>query len=107
MEQRRAKGETEAKWRERVNEWRASGKTAVEFVQGRSYAGSTLQYWSSRLDKPSAPPGFVQLVGRSERVERGVSEFVVEVGGARVRVRPGFDAALLCQVVRALGGGAP
>jgi hypothetical protein len=32
-------------------------------------------------------------------------DIVVEVGGARVRVTPGFDGALLAEVVRALSLG--
>ena len=51
-----------------------------------------------------AAPRFVQLlVATSPRS----SVLVVEVGGARIRVEPGFDAEHLRAVVAALAGGAP
>jgi hypothetical protein len=40
---------TEAKWAERVWEWRRSGKTAEAFAEGREFEASTLGYWASRL----------------------------------------------------------
>ena len=43
--------ETEAKWSERVREWRAGGKSAEEFAEGRGFKGSTLRYWASSLRK--------------------------------------------------------
>lgn len=41
--------ETEAKWSERVGQWRESGKSGEEFAQGRGFEASTLRYWASRL----------------------------------------------------------
>jgi hypothetical protein len=92
---------TEQAWRERVQAWRASGQTAVQFVEGRGFAAATLKWWSSRLG-PSDHPAFVQLVAKPP-TPRPAPELVVEVGGARVRVAAGFDPALLADVVRALG----
>jgi len=95
---------TEARWRERVRAWRASGQTAIDFARDRGFAPGTLHYWSSRLG-PDAPPTFVRLVPKTGHAPVA-ADLVVEVGSARVRVTSGFDAALLAQVVRALGGGA-
>lgn len=94
---------TEARWRERVRAWRASGQTAMEFARGRDFAVGTLRYWSCRLGREHAPT-FVRLVPKASSAPVA-ADLVIEVGGARVRVRPGFDPALLAQVVRALGGG--
>ncbi len=88
---------------ERVRAWRASGQDAGTFAADMGYAASTLRWWSSQ-------------VGRDERVRMvpvvtrpsswiGAPEVVVEIGAARVRVTSGFDAALLSEVVRALGSG--
>jgi hypothetical protein len=41
--------ETEAKWSERVKEWKASGQTAKGFAQGRDFKPATLTYWACRL----------------------------------------------------------
>lgn len=93
---------TEAVWRERVRAWRASGKTAEQFTWRRDYAASTLRRWSSKLGWMEAP-AFVRVVPRTPEVTE-VSEIVIEIGAARVRVTPGFDATLLADVVRTLGG---
>jgi hypothetical protein len=102
--------ETQTKWTERVREWKASGRTAKEFAEGREFKASTLVYWASCLRRGSGdtaqprkrPAGRIRMV----RVVAGgprPDAIVVAVGGARVTVRPGFDPALLKQVVRALG----
>ncbi|WP_438032768.1 IS66 family insertion sequence element accessory protein TnpA [Sorangium sp. So ce204] len=96
---------TEVMWSERVRAWRESGETAEEFARSRGFAASTLHGWSSRLSR-AEPPRFLRLVPKAPAVTSSASELVVEVGGARVRVAAGFDAALLADVVRALGGGA-
>src|ERR1700733_1508689 len=38
--------ETEAKWSERVREWKASGQTAREFAASRDFKPTTLVYWA-------------------------------------------------------------
>ncbi|WP_437912419.1 IS66 family insertion sequence element accessory protein TnpA [Sorangium sp. So ce302] len=96
---------TEVMWSERVRAWRERGETAEAFARSRGFAASTLHGWSSRLSRTERPR-FLRLVPKAPAVTSSASELVVEVGGARVRVAAGFDAALLADVVRALGGGA-
>lgn len=101
--------ETEAKWSERVREWRACGMSAEEFAEGRGFKGSTLRFWASSLRKlESEPRAGAHAHVRLLRVVRKVSaesSIEVAIGGTRIVVRPGFDAGLLKQVVEALGGG--
>lgn len=113
------KAETEAVWAERVEEWRGSGKTAPEFAADKPYASSTLQWAASRLRR-SGGVGRKRRVARASRSraagieltevvrrpERGVvaGDMMLEVAGARIAVRRGFDAALLRDVVQALRG---
>ncbi len=105
---------TQTKWSERVQAWRASGKTAREYASAFEFEfqASTLRYWASRLKTESAekPAVIARVVRRQSRalvVERGdagvQSEVEVTVGGARILVRRGFDAELLRQVAAALG----
>jgi hypothetical protein len=94
----------EAMWRERVRQWRESGKTMREFVRGQEFAAATLRYWSSRLERSQAPQ-FVRVVPKTT-VTTAAPGLVVEVGSARVRVASDFDPALLAQVVRTLAGDA-
>lgn len=101
--------ETETKWSLRVQEWRASGKTAEEYAEGQGFEPSTLRYWSSKLRSGKGAPVTDRVPRvRMARVAPAVSPsedtLVVVVGSARVAVRAGFDVALLRAVVAALGG---
>jgi hypothetical protein len=99
--------ETETKWSERVREWKASGKTAKQFVEGRDFKASTLVYWASCLRRgASARPARREPRVRMARVVAAApsDSIVIAVGAARVAVRAGFDHALLRQVIKALGG---
>ncbi len=41
--------ETEAKWSERIQQWKESGKKAAEFAVGQPYKASTLVWWATEL----------------------------------------------------------
>lgn len=126
--------ETEAKWTERVEQWRASEKSAEEYAQGRGFEASTLRYWASRLKTkpPQGPMPPASSVATAEpkhrdgvrvvRIRRSKASVPVAaaishaadvanaavwiaIGAARIEVRPGFDRRLLLDVVDALGGG--
>jgi hypothetical protein len=102
--------ETETKWSERVQEWKASGKTATQFVEGRDFKASTLVYWASCLRRGAGASARRERRKPSVRMARVTAvpprpddAIVIAVGTARVAVRTGFDHALLRQVVKALG----
>lgn len=101
---------TQAKWQERVQAWRASGKTAEEYASSLDFEPSTLRYWSSRLKTESAAkPTMARVVRTRGRGKAGGqlpsdgAQVEIAIGGARIIVRRGFDAELLSQVARALG----
>lgn len=99
---------TETKWSERVREWKASGKTAKQFVEGRDFKASTLVYWASCLRHGNGAAGRQRReprvrMARVVAAPRADDAIVIAVGAARVAVRAGFDRALLRQVVEALG----
>jgi hypothetical protein len=107
--------ETEAKWSERVKEWKASGKTLEEFAEGRGFKGSTLRFWACILRRgapserrsSSVPASSSRKISIARVVTTSVAEvstMEIAVGPARVLVRAGFDHTLLRQVVEALGG---
>ena len=52
--------ETEAKWVERIREWRASGLSAEEFAASRGYKASTLCWAASK--RISGNPKFQVIV---------------------------------------------
>lgn len=93
-------------WARRVAEWRASGKTSAAFAAGQPFTGSGLRHWAHRLSKEPRPPRRLRVV-RVERRPRAAeraapsadASLVVELGPARVVVRPGFDRTLLAAVL--------
>ena len=96
-----------AEWVQRVRAWRSSGQSAELFAEGKGYAPGTLKWWSYRLGAEAEAPRFLQVVrGEPKAPARPAVEveLLVEVGPARMRLGRGFDAALLREVVAALGG---
>ena len=114
--------ETQRRWAERIAEWKASGQSLHEFAEGKPYRAKTLSWWGSELRRRglldrAAPKGrhgparlekmptiaVARVVARRSGAEASpATGVVVEVGGARVIVEPGFDAKVLGGVVRAL-----
>lgn len=107
----------QAVWAERVRAWQESGKTLEEFSAGQPYKPLTLRWWASELrrrDRAGSGRGRKPRAATSIKLARVVRRaapqpetrpLAVEVSGARIMVERGFDAALLFDVVRALGGG--
>jgi hypothetical protein len=100
---------TQAKWVERVREWKASGRSAPDFAAGKGFAAATLTWWSSRIrtigrDAASTTLGSQVRMARVVRGARPSSALTLRVSGAVIEVRTGFDRALLREVVDALGG---
>lgn len=95
-------------WQKRVAQWKRSGLTAEDFAAQQGLNPGTLRWWSSRLRRPvegGVEVDFARLVPvaavRSEASEPGALEIVV-ASGRIVRVRPGFDPALLRDVLSVL-----
>jgi hypothetical protein len=99
-----------------VEAWRSSGLSGAAFCRQHHLRAQRLNYWRERLGypvrlvavrkhpvTPSAPAteGFVQVVvGTTSPTP--TSHVDIVVGDAVIRVRPGFDSALLREVVRAM-----
>ena len=101
--------ETEAKWAERVRQWRVSGQTAADFTRGEGYAPTTLWHWASVLKgrqktrtKPHPARVRVRMVRVRREVRPSAEPIVIQVGAARVEVRADFDVELLRAVVEAI-----
>lgn len=123
---------TREKWAARVREWRASGKSAEDFVADKDYEVSSLRWAASQVGAETARPGTPKKAPtapvrrrlrpsrasapkapaprfapvRVRRTPAPAAELVVEVAGVRIRVTRGTDITLLGDVVRALQGSA-
>jgi hypothetical protein len=108
---------TEAKWAERVQQWKASGRRPEEFAEGQPYKASTLRWWATELRRRSAgdaerakrsgASGAIRMARVVRRVppDKDGAGLIVGNGRARIRLERGFDGELLAEVVRAIGGG--
>jgi len=103
---------TKAKWRARVREWKASGRTLAEFTKGQEFTAATLRWWAYKLGAetkrassagPTATPPITLLPVR-RTTKAPSSGIVLELGAVRLRVEHGFDARLLREVLAALEG---
>lgn len=101
-------------WRERVDRWKQSGKTAREFAKVEGIRPETLAWWKWRLQRqdaafqgdittPTLLP--VQVSGAEPELGASSIELVLAEGRVVVRVGPEFDERTLRRVVDALGGG--
>lgn len=105
---------SQAQWRERVREWRASGQSAREFADRLGVSPSTLTYWGWRFRKV-APPSrtkrrggrssgstdvrFVELAGVATQEQR----FELELGNGRsLRIPASFDSNALERLLQVL-----
>lgn len=88
----------EAKWTERVWQWRASGKTAEDFAQPE-VLGEPIEARRCRGER-----GCRQQRPTGAREASTDAPVLVLVGNARVKVHAGFDETVLRKVVDVLGG---
>ncbi len=94
---------TRGEWAERVRRWRASGLTARQFSRREGLNPRTLSWWASILrDEAPKLATFVDVTALVALPPRTAALEVVVRDGVTVRVGPGFDAALLREVVAAL-----
>jgi hypothetical protein len=101
-----------AQWQKRVAQWKKSGLRAEDFAAQQGLNPGTLRWWSSKLRRPTArvaepaaEVSFARLVPVDTASARPAEPATLEVvltSGRVVRVRPGFDATLLRELLTAL-----
>jgi transposase-like protein len=95
----------EAKWRRIIQEQVDSGQTVAQFCRNSSIASSSLFAWKRRLIRRVGASAFVEATLQRGDEAGGESRPGIEIHLRRERrivVRPGFDQAMLSEVVRAL-----
>ncbi len=91
-------------WAQRVAAWKSSGLTASQFAARHRFDPRSLLHWSSALRRsPSQASAvrFAPLVASSPSPAAAPIEILLASGQA-IRVRSGFDPALLRAIVEAL-----
>lgn len=97
-------------WAKRVAEWKASGLSSPEFCAGKDFTAGGLRHWAHRLAHPEERRPRVRLAKvvptskapASPAAAGAPPDLVVELGVARVMVRPGFDRSALAAVLEEL-----
>jgi hypothetical protein len=97
-----------AQWQKRVARWKKSGLRAEDFAAQEGLNPGTLRWWSSKLGRSAAGEAEVDFarllpveVVSPRTSEPGALEIVL-ASGRVVRVWPGFDSALLRDVLSVL-----
>ncbi len=98
-------------WARRVAEWKASGLSSPAYCAGKDFTAGGLRHWAHRLSHGEQRRPRVR-VARVVRVKREGGEarpagdrrpeVYVEIGPARIAVRPGFDRETLAALVEVL-----
>ena len=92
-------------WRARLEAFAVSGLTQRAWCAREGSAVHQLSYWRGRCSEAAEPtpqaPEWCPL-GVMPDAKSGGEGMTVRVGAAGIEVRPGFDAGLLRDIVRAL-----
>jgi hypothetical protein len=99
-------------WAARVAEWKASGLSSPAFCAGKDFTAGGLRHWAYRLahgEPRRAPRVRLARVVRTRAGAKGrppggdrSAEVVLELGSARILVRPGFDRDTVAALVEVL-----
>jgi transposase len=99
-------------WRQQVRSWQRSGLTICEFCRRNHLAEHNFHAWRRELawrdretnGQEGHPATFIPLVVKAEPPRAEAAIEIVLANGRNIRVRPGFEAETLTQVVAVLEG---
>jgi len=101
--------ETAQVWKERIQEWQASGKTLAQWVKENNFVYSQCIYWKVRFlgsenkkNSSHVPRGFLEL---KDEKQTG-SGIIIEAAGTRIHLSTDFDQSTLLRCLALLKGGA-
>jgi len=101
------KAEQQKLWETRIIEYRASGLKAKEWCAAHNVTPRQLWYWLRKFKNqndsfPARSTRWLPVeLSEQSPAEQGDS-LLIRIGRARIEIKPGFDPALLSQIVRVL-----
>ncbi len=104
-----AKGKRDPNWKQKLLEWKASGKNSRAWSEENNIPYTTLLRWKRRFEDPhknyppkpkSSSTGFVELKDTTPS-DSGVS---LEYHDIKIFLQPGFNSVVLKQCLNCLGG---
>ena len=105
---RRGKRWTLGQARQVMEQWRASGKSAVAFAAEQGFSATRLSYWTKQIEAVARKaPRFVAVPinarnPTTSRGARGALGVEIEVDGLTLRVDDNVDVRYVAQLVAAL-----
>jgi len=101
-----ASGELRDIWIARIKDYQASAERVATWCQRHQVTAHQLWYWHRQLraeqDAPPVSASHWVALRVADTASGSASPLLVRVGSATVEVHPGFDPALLADVVRTL-----
>ena len=101
--------DVESQWVRQVRQQQASGLSVAAFCRRQGLAQATFYAWRKRLGRAGPPAAAASGAGSfvelklAQEPQRGASALTLLLAGGRgVRVRRGFDPALLRELLAAL-----
>lgn len=104
-----AKGKRDLSWKQKLLQWKASGKNSRAWSKENNIPYTTLLGWQRRFEKAyknhslkpkSSSTGFVELKDATPS-DSGIS---LEYHGVKICLQPGFNPVVLKQCLNCLGG---
>lgn len=105
------KDEDRKLWIDRINDYRSSGLTAVQWAEDRGVAVHKLRYYIHKFNKEkkqelkqeSNEVQWASVAPKTSKVNNSVDNHLkVTIGKATIKVAPGFDENTFQSVVRIL-----
>lgn len=97
--------DTALAWKDRIQEWQASGKSLAQWSRENDFVYSQSIYWKMRFlgsqkKKHSSPKGFLELKDE----DRSDSGIIIEAAAARIHLSIDFDQSTLARCLELLTG---
>lgn len=100
------KTERRKHWEVQVAAFKSSGMSVPKWCEEHDVKDYQLRYWLNKFN-PNQPTNTTAVskwvsVEVDEQGDRSMDSLLIKVGQATIEVKPGFDPALLADVVRTL-----
>jgi hypothetical protein len=104
------KTEYRNEWESRVVNFKSSGMGVTVWCKANNVNKERFKYWLYKNNKPTITPAaktskqWIAIETAPVALNKQESILIINIGQASIQIKPGFDAVLLGDVVKALAG---